>query len=159
IVDKSLWANVQERIAERRDALRSVCVSGKLPRSENSPRARHLLAGFLACEECGGAFCALQRGGVFGCSRQRNRGPGACGNGLRVRARDLEARVLGAIQSQVLAPEAAAYVAERTMGLVRERREAGDLDAKRRRLAEVAGEINRLVALAARVDGIDEIAR
>jgi hypothetical protein len=164
IVDEGLWAAVQERAAARRAAMRPSALSrtglvtGGEAGPERSPRARHLLAGFLACEQCGGAVCALRGGGVFGCSWHRDRGASVCGNAMKIRAADLEARVLGMFETQALAPNVVDYVIERTLQLVRERRNGKGLGAKRTRVAEVTREIERLVALAARVDGIEELA-
>jgi hypothetical protein len=145
---------VQERIADRQGRRRP----DAMPRPEVSSRARHLLAGFLACEECGGAVCALRGGGVFGCSWHRDRGPSVCGNAMQIRAAELEARALGMLEAQALAPSVIAYAIERTLELVRERRDGNGVAAKRARAAEVTREIERLVALAARVDGLEEIA-
>jgi hypothetical protein len=154
IVDEGLWAGVQARIADRQGRRRP----DAMPRPEVSSRARHLLAGFLACEECGGAVCALRGGGVFGCSWHRDRGASVCGNAMQIRVAELEARVLGALDAQALSPSVVAYVIERTLELVRERRDGNGLHAKRARAAEVTREIERLVALAARVDGVEELA-
>jgi len=158
IVEKGLWAAVQERIAERRGAMQPCTQSptGCIPAGPaRSPRARRLLAGFLACESCGGAFCTTTAD-TFACSWSRDRG--VCASTLRIRYPELEARVLGAIRTQVLVPNAVAYVVERAVALVQQRRADPGLGAKQARLAELPQEIERLVALAMRVEGLDEIA-
>ena len=66
--------------------------------------------------------------------------------------------MLGAIRSQILVPERVAYVVESAVAIVRERRDQTAFPAKRARLGEVSREIGRLVALAVRVDGVDELA-
>lgn len=162
IIGEDLWARVQARIEERGGTMRydGRSPTGRVPAPGQVSRPKHLLAGFLACEVCGGGFCSLSRG-AFGCSWRRSRGAATCTNRLAVPARDLEARVLGAIREQILAPEALAYVVARAVALVAERYQGtgSDLPASRDRLAQLDTEIGKLVDLAARVEGIEEIAR
>ncbi len=162
IVPEELWSEVRERMGRRRALSQRYAgnrPAARVPRAERGGRPRHMLAGFLRCEDCGGAFHALGTAGRFGCSWRRNRGASECANGLLVPAADLEARVLGAIREQVLAPAVVAYTVERAAELIEER--AGNRTqraAQLERLAELGREAGRLVELAARVDGVDEVA-
>lgn len=72
---------------------------------------------------------------MIACYWSRDRG--VCASTLRVRYPELEARVLGATRSQVLVPSSVAYVVERAMRLVQQRRADPRLEAKRTRLAEL----------------------
>src|SRR5262245_60004094 len=74
------------------------------------------------------------------CSWHRDRGAIVCGNAMKIQIADLEARVLGMFETQALAPSVVAYVIERTLELVRERRNGKGLGAKRARAAEVTRE-------------------
>ena len=120
-------------------------------------RPRYLLTGLLRCEECGSGFHSLGSGDRFGCSGRHHRGAATCGNALRASAAVLEARVLGAIREQILVPELALYVVEKTLEKLRARRESGDLAKLRQELAQASAEVARLVAIAAEVPDVPEL--
>jgi len=85
-------------------------------RKPRAPRANgHLLAGFLACGQCGGGFTEAHHKGVLGRSWPRNQGNRVCECTLRLRTEEVEARVLRAIRQQVLTPENGAYAVDRTL--------------------------------------------
>ena len=76
---------------------------------------------------------------------------------MRIPRVELEARVLGAIREQILVPDHAMYVVQRALEQARER--AGQDGAlERARLSEVDLQIQNLVALAANLGSVDEVA-
>ncbi len=119
-------------------------------------RGRHLLSGFLECGTCGGSFHAVYRE-AYGCGWRFKRGPKVCRADVRVRRDEIEGRVLGAIESQVLVPEVVARVVERALEHTRERLRVGtDDDAGR--LAELDRRIAALVDLAEAGGNVRELA-
>ena len=80
-------------------------------------RPRFLFSGLMRCGCCGGGFSMVAQES-FGCSTARNKGRAACTNMRLIRRRDLEARVLDALQHHLMDPEAVRifceeYAAER----------------------------------------------
>ena len=159
IVSPDLWARVEALRAERTRGYPRRG-DGRLTgraRGSHTVTSRHLLSGLLQCAECGGAFFALRRESSYGCGWHRDRGSTVCGNGLRIPRAELEARVLGAIREQILVPEHAMYVIQRALERARER--AGhDGSLERARLREVDSQIQNLIALAANLGSVDEVA-
>ena len=159
IVSPEFWGRVESLRTERASGYprrRDGRLTGRA-RASHTVVSRHLLSGLLQCAECGGAFFALRRESSYGCGWHRDRGEAVCGNGLRVPRAELEARVLGAIREQILVPEHAMYVIQRALEQARER--AGhDGTLERARLSEVDLQIQNLVALAANLGSVDEVA-
>jgi hypothetical protein len=159
VVPETLWHRVQERIASRAGEMRRAAGTVQhVPRSERGGRARHMLTGLLRCEECGSGFHALGGSGRFGCSGRKFRGPATCSNAVSVPAAELEARVLGAIRDQILVPEHVLYLVAKAVDRLREQREGGDVVKLRDDLAKANAEVSRLVALAAEVPDVPELA-
>lgn len=107
-------------------------------------RPRHLLSGKVRCGCCGASFTVIARDRL-GCAGHRERGD--CANGQRIGRAEVETRVLEALRTRLAEPELiAAYVRE----YHEERRrfaaeQRGTADAKRRRLADVTAQIERIV--------------
>lgn len=68
---------------------------------------------------------------------------------------ELESRILGAVESQVLIPENVAYVAEQALEMVRARTDRRDPTQDRARLEAIAEELVNLMRLAAKVGHLD----
>jgi site-specific DNA recombinase len=133
IVDDAAWAAAQGRHAQ---------YSGKP--LHQCRRPRHAFSGLLRCAECGAGY-AVRRRDELGCNGLRERGN--CANTTVIRVDELERRVLDGLQRRLLAPDAIAaylqeYHTERSRLHAAERRRSGDL---RRRQAEIAGELERLI--------------
>lgn len=123
IVPEALWTAVQARYAGL----------ARVQRPEEANRPRRLLSGLLRCGCCAGPMIYAGPGGRVMCSRRREKGESACANGRTARGADIEARVLAALDENLLHP-----VAIET--LVREFHKAaatrGDADRRRRHQAE-----------------------
>jgi hypothetical protein len=65
-------------------------------------RRKYLLSGLLECGACGGGFTIIDATS-YGCATHRSKG--TCGNGHRIRRKDLERRVLDGLKHRLLAPE------------------------------------------------------
>jgi DNA invertase Pin-like site-specific DNA recombinase len=159
IVSPALWTRVEALRLERARGYprrKDGRLTGRA-RASHTVTSRYLLSGLLQCAECGGAFFALRKESSYGCGWHRDRGPTVCGNGIQVPRAELEARVLGAIREQILVPDHAMYVVQRALEQARER--AGhDGVLERARLSEVDLQIANLVALAANLGSVDEVA-
>jgi hypothetical protein len=151
IVHEDTWEAVQTKIARQRNAMRSTpnSASGRVPKPEHNPRARHLLAGLLECGVCGGGFGSYSSSGRFRCSWRRDRGTTECNDAVVVASAELEERLLAAIENQVLAPNLDYIVETAIATYERKQREAG-VEAKRMELAQVESEIRNLMCLAAK---------
>ena len=64
-------------------------------------RPRTLFSGLLKCGCCGGGFSKVSQT-QFGCSTARNKGKALCTNKLTISQTDLEERVLGALQDNLM---------------------------------------------------------
>jgi hypothetical protein len=103
-------------------------------------RPKHLLSGLLVCGGCGASMIVRNRRGdvtYFGCSARINRD--GCDNARSVGSVEIEARVLAALRSQLLAPDLLAIAIE-SYRVERQRlsREAAKVRASlERELAEI----------------------
>jgi site-specific DNA recombinase len=137
IVDADLFTAAQSRKAERTHDTQD--------RSSPVPaKPRHLLSGLLKCGCCGAGYTIIRRSRV-GCAGYRERGD--CTNNRTVARREIEERVLAAIEHHLADPEAlAAYVQQY-------HQDRKDLAAtqrktrhtKARRVAELTRTINRII--------------
>lgn len=159
IVEDARWWTVREQ-AERR-AGRKRSIQGRdgvvrlVPAPEANPNRRRLLAGFLECGVCGGAFYSVRPSGVMGCSWRQARGRTVCRSEVLVPAAALEARVLGALRSEILVPENVAYMAHRALEEVRAARAPADAD--RSALLDLDRQVARLVEAVALADDVPEL--
>jgi len=119
---------------------------------------RHLLSGFLVCEECGGSFHAMNRPDIYGCGWHRDRGSDVCSSTLRVPRTALEDRILGAIREQILVPEIIARTTKRVLEKVAAGLRKANPGTLHKRLSEIDRELANLTRLAARTGDVDEIA-
>jgi hypothetical protein len=112
-----------------------------------------LLSGLLKCARCGSSY-TVASGDKLTCAGRRERGPAFCPNGRTVLHHEIETRVLSALRTRLLAPEAGAEY-------VRAFREAFDAEQaerahRRRPLERRLGEVERSLSRAvdARVEGL-----
>ena len=107
IVDQALWASARRRRAAL-DAAAKPAADGSTFRSMQ--RATYLLSKLIHCGSCGGGFSVLSATHL-GCSNSRNKGRAICANRRTVKRVVVEAKVLDALSSQLMAPEVyAAFV-------------------------------------------------
>ena len=140
IVSEELWERVRERYAQN-------TLGPHKASSLASVRPRHLLSGKLSCGVCGGPLVRSGSDQRFVCSWRRERGDAVCSNGRSFKGAEVEARVLAAVKTRLLAPERVALAVE-------EARLAADQAARERvmavskleaELAEVKRRADRLV--------------
>lgn len=101
----------------------------------NRGASKHLLSGLLKCAECGGSVFVLDRGGRYGCSWHRDRGPAVCPNRVTVPRAELE----------------------RALEIVRASAAPSDQEGAKQPLAELGAQIARLVRLAEAAGDVDDI--
>ena len=141
IVPIELWDAVQARRAD----VNAVPLARR-------PRAKRVLSGLLRCGQCGGTYIVVSRDYV-GCSNHRNKG--VCSNARTITMREIEDRVLVALQRHLLTPEVVAvaieaYRAERQR-LAKER--VRERSTVTRELGEVKRKIGRMIQSIQ--DGVD----
>ncbi len=119
IVSEDLWASVESRFQKLEIIYAPRHADGRLNgRQRGSPSRRAaLFSGLLTCQVCGGGLVVVsgnlqKQNGRYGCGFHRNKGPQICGNGLTVKVTTVERRLVNAIQTQVLSPEALAYLVQ-----------------------------------------------
>ena len=140
IVDQELWDRVHERLATVQNKYNFANRPGFLHRASTSP---HLLTGFIKCGVCGHNLIILtgHSGGHlrYGCPINFNRG--ACTNGVKQRADEIEAFLFSKLQDVVLRPE---YVEFAIQDFERQLQSSLDgLDSKIGRMRQRAEELKR----------------
>lgn len=142
IISPALWQAVQTR-ARVGPARGTRTGRGAIPRT--------LFAGTLRCAACGAAVVAInaQR---YGCSARKDRGPTVCPSGHTVKRELLDKRLLAEVRAELLSPEALqALRREVQAALAGAMRDQGGREQTAKRLAQVTGEIGRLVDAVATV--------
>ena len=128
LVDPVTWGKVAGRFASRAglgsSAACAVAGQGRAPAS--------LLSGLVRCGVCGGGFVVWTSGpnpkqharGLrtsmrrFVCGRRRSSGADVCSNETTIEMRDLEQRVLDALESRVLTPEGLRHLEKQRAGFL-----------------------------------------
>lgn len=87
IIDDELWNAIHQR-------------RQKHPR--RGPRSKYLFSGLLRCGECDGAYVIIDRY-RYGCAAHKDRG--TCSNAIAVPRKIVEARLLAAVQNELLADD------------------------------------------------------
>jgi site-specific DNA recombinase len=163
IVSDELW----ERARARRETVNRLYTyanqkSGLLnSRLVNSP---YLFSGLLKCSECGANMTILWGKGrnkstqTYGCPQNWSRGSTVCSNTVRIRRDDLEAKLLAGLQREVLREEVIDYVMDQFEAEMKKalQLKADNMDATRRRKAELEAKITNLVSVLA--TGINSVA-
>jgi site-specific DNA recombinase len=148
IVPEELWQEVQARLKSFADKCRSNRPSGLLPRSLTND---YLFSGLLKCSKCGGNMVISTGGGThrhpkYACSNRVNRG--TCSNDLYIRRDELEERLLGNLQAELLQPEAinlaiAEFGHQLNLSL---KNISSELTQMRQRKEKLEGEIQKFMA-------------
>jgi hypothetical protein len=118
-----------------------------------TPRKR-LLAGFLECGECGGAFHVVSRDN-WGCSWRRNRGPAACANEAKIPQAILELALLHAVR-EALDEEVAAHALDVALDELRRKIAAAEPRRLEESLAQLDAKIARALDLAIELGDLAE---
>ncbi|WP_418024812.1 recombinase family protein [Paracoccus sp. TD-10] len=126
IIDDALW----DRVKARQGAMKTKNTDVPI---WDRRRPKFLLSGLMACGCCGGGFSKVSKDG-FGCSTARKKGAAACTNMAVIRQKDLETRVLNALEHHLMDEEAVRifceeYAAERNR--LQATRAAGRADLER----------------------------
>ena len=117
LVEPDVWETVQEKF--RRQAASYPRSRGRLAgRTAGSPSGRaSLFSGVLQCAGCGGTLVVVVVSGDphraerrYGCGFHREKGSHVCANALTVKIATVERRLLEAIRTKILSPEAVRYL-------------------------------------------------
>ena len=161
IVPDELWRAVRERhAAAEKTYIRDT--NGHLwGRPGTGAESKYLLTGLAHCGCCTGNIVVLGRLSgsprnrrkifYYGCSYHNNRGSTVCANDTRVQMPIMDDAVLGAIETQVLNPSALAYVVEKALHLLAERRRTNPdrpraIEAELKKLQRELANFNRAIA-------------
>jgi site-specific DNA recombinase len=146
IVSDELWRLAKSRQAEThrksaaiRTALHNNARIGRSP--------KYLLSGLLKCGICGSNF-VMAGATHYACASRTNGGAHACHNGLRVSRTIAESKLLAGIKAELSAPEYLEEFKRAVRQALADSRDArsAQRDARTRRLAELSGEIENMVA-------------
>ncbi len=144
------------------EAAKTRQLKSALPKSGNrgahlgkARRAQHLLSGLITCGSCRGGMSMISKTHV-GCSAARNKG--TCENRKSIARAEVEKRVLGALQKQLMDPELFAVFCDEFVSETNRIRAAAraSADVKRQELAKVGKALDRLVQ--ALIDGTPALA-
>ena len=137
ILPEALWEAVRQRA-------RSGPARGT--RTGRGAAPKTLFAGLLRCPECSGPIVAIDAR-RYGCNRRNDRGPAACGHGEGYPRERVDSALLRSVRDDLLSPEAMADVQREVRAALAEHGKSGrkGADIAQRRLAELHGEIGRLV--------------
>jgi DNA invertase Pin-like site-specific DNA recombinase len=142
VIDDELWTATQHRLGE----IRSAAGADRPGRPEfwEQRRAHHVLTGKVFCGCCGGAFVALGRD-YLGCTASRRQG--ICDNRRGIRRGALEALILDALRTRLMAPDLVAeFVASFTAEWNRLQAQAGvEREQTQRELATVRRKLAGLI--------------
>lgn len=136
IVSDELWRAVRARMERGRH-------NGGL--RGRGPNPRTLFSGLLRCGLCSGPMIAVSAR-AYGCLARKDRGPSVCA-GTSVPRSELDDRLLSVVREELVSPEALAEAQAAIKASLSERRRtmASKIREHRERLAELDGEIQRLV--------------
>lgn len=142
IVSLDLWERVQSRVTGHTRGISG----GK----GASPKT--LFGGLITCGTCKGPIIAVNRE-RYGCGQRKDRGPAVCSNSRTALRHVLDARLITAVREEMLSPWSLQLLqAEVRAILVAHNRGAGEAgETQRKRLAELRGQIDKLVAAVATV--------
>jgi site-specific DNA recombinase len=141
IVADDLWTAVKIRQGAHQDLVERTDHGYRLNATH---RRRYLFSGLLTCGACGGGY-TITGNDRYGCANYRNRG--TCGNGIVIKRRELEGRVLAGLKDKLMAPAlvkefVAAFHAE-----FNRRNHDAELgyDVSRRELADIGRKIDGIL--------------
>ena len=139
IIDDALWDQVKARQRAMKTKNSDVPIWDRR-------RPKFLFSGLMTCGCCGGGFSKVSKDG-FGCSTARKKGAAACTNMAVIKQKDLEGRVLSALEHHLMDEEAVRifceeYAAERNR--LQATRAAGRAELERE-LKQVSTDHKKLV--------------
>jgi hypothetical protein len=83
-----------------------------------------------------------------------------CANSLRIARADFEDRIIDALRDPVLTPENIQFTIDRALEIIEDRlADSGPVEADRKRLVEIEGELENLIGMAAKLGDLAEYAR
>jgi DNA invertase Pin-like site-specific DNA recombinase len=141
---------LEARVAARHAAIEAATgrardIMGNAGRT--GPGPRHLFSGLLVCANCGAPWVTVNRD-RYGCSAARYRGPAVCDVRSTVARQRIEERLLDVIRQDIYSPaNLAIYRKAFTAELRRLASQSRpDVDALKRRQADLSGEITNMVS-------------
>ncbi|WP_343069823.1 recombinase family protein [Paracoccus amoyensis] len=139
IIEDQLWDSVRTRQGKQK-------VKNTDAEIWDRRRPKFLFSGLMQCGCCGAGFSKISKD-AFGCSAARNKGPAVCTNMRAIKREDLDARVLTALEQNLMDPEAVAifceeYAAERNRLQAEAHAGRGELEKE---LRQVTGDHEKLV--------------
>lgn len=149
IVSDELWQRAKGRQAETHH--KSSAIRAALHANARTGRApKYLLSGLLKCGTCGSNF-VMAGATHYACASRTNGGKHACTNSLRVARSVAESKLLAGIKAELAAPEYLEEFKRAVRQALSDERASRSTqrDARARRLAELSGEIEHMVAAVA----------
>ncbi|RWR24689.1 recombinase family protein, partial [Sinirhodobacter populi] len=139
IISDDLW----DRVKARQGAMKTKTTDVPI---WDRRRPKFLFSGLMSCGCCGGGFSKVSKDG-FGCSTARKKGSAACTNMSVIKQKDLEARVLEALEHHLMDEDAVRifceeYTAERNR--LQSTRAAGRAELEKE-LRQVSADHKKLV--------------
>lgn len=131
IVPATIWNRAQEKMTRRTH--------------RPGRRHRHLFSGLLKCGICGGAYVKVDRY-RYGCATHKDRGPAACGNGMKVALQVAERVLLGGLRQDLMNDEALELFKREVSAQLRTEQAAEAEGSAERRLTIVEREIGHMLA-------------
>lgn len=140
IVSDDLWAACEARA---RSAKRDTARKKEQGKGAGGGGPRYLFSGLLRCGVCGGAYIICNRT-QYGCATNKDRGPSACSNSLKVRRSTIEEVLLVEVKESMLSDEAFQLFQKEVRSLMKAERP--DPTQTRRQLANARREVDNLMA-------------
>jgi site-specific DNA recombinase len=140
IISEEAWTAVKARQQQMRQ---TVAAAGNIGRAQ---RPLHLFSGLIRCGVCGRSYVVCSVHGLA-CSGHRERG--ICTNALRIRRKEIEARVLGALQTRFFQSDRFQVFCDEFTAAVNEARmeQRASLSSAKRELEQVQREIRQVIEM------------
>jgi len=149
IIEPDLWEAVRQRRKTARASYLRNTKGNAWGRPQSGRPAKYLLSGLMRCEPCGGNMVVTtlthgtertrRRVPHYLCSYRHNRGATVCQNTRKIRLSEVEDKVLGAIERQVLTTAVVAATIDKAFAMLTEQRRQAPV-----RSAGIETEIRRL---------------
>lgn len=142
IVSDQQWAAVRARMGRP---------TGEGGSSGRGKAPQTLFGGLMRCGRCGGPVIATS-GRHYGCANRKDRGEAVC-SGVTAKRETVDFRLLASIREELMSPAALAELQDNVREILAQVRQerAGKARALRERLAQLDGEVQRLVDAVAAV--------
>jgi site-specific DNA recombinase len=156
IVPDDLWRAVRLQIKEQQAKTEAVLhgrteAGGKgnaNDRARYAGKPKHLLTGILKCAVCGANYITINAYQI-GCSTNRNRGPAACANDVRIPRRVVEERIINFIKSDLFTSDGVEHFKLEVHRILTERQSGKNAEHEKakKELARIETEIGNLVTI------------